>query len=125
MTICDALLTVNVLDTDLLRAQSDQYRRMSANLYATKRKGEYYHIHGSLEASTTLKMIGLEPFRSDLKSHEAIVDAIEGAVQKFTIEELEDLNRENRQAGVPVLKHEDFLKTNHVCPREVRINSLF
>ena len=30
---------------------------MSANLYATKNPNEYYHIHGSLEASTTLKMM--------------------------------------------------------------------
>jgi hypothetical protein len=79
-------------DTDLHQAQSDPYRRMSANLYKTKRPGEYYHIHGSLDASTTLKMIGLEPFRSDLIDHDAIVNVIEPAIQNFTIEELEVLN---------------------------------
>jgi hypothetical protein len=87
---------------------------MSANLYETKNPGEYYHIHGSLEASTTLKMIGLEPFRPDLQSHESIVDAIEPAVRKFSVEELESMNAANRQAGVPALKHEDFVKTQHV-----------
>jgi hypothetical protein len=101
-------------DTDLLKAQSDPYRRMSANLYETKKPGDYYHIHGSLEASATLKMIGLEPFRPDLHDHDAIVNTIEPAVQKFTIDELEETNAANRQAGVPVLKHEDFLKTKHV-----------
>ena len=101
-------------DTDLLQAQSDRYRRMSANLYETKRRGEYYHIHGSLEASTTFRMIGLEPFRPDLKTHEDIVNTIETAVQRFTREELEVLNARNRQAGVPALKHSDFLKTPHV-----------
>ncbi|KAM0560034.1 hypothetical protein ACHAPJ_003993 [Fusarium lateritium] len=100
-------------DTDLLQAQSNSYRRMSANLYETKVPGEYYHIHGSLEASTTLKMIGLEPFRPDLQSHESIVDAIEPAVRKFSTKELEALNATNRQAGVPALKHEDFLQTEH------------
>ncbi|ORY62455.1 CAIB/BAIF family enzyme [Pseudomassariella vexata] len=100
-------------DTDLLQAQSDSYRRMSANLYETKRSGEYYHIHGSLEASTTLRMIGLEPFRPDLKTHEAIVTTIETAVKGFTVVELEAMNASNRQAGVPALKHEDFLKTSH------------
>lgn len=103
-----------IIDTDLLRAQSDAYRRMSANLYETKRPGEYYHIHGSLEASTTLNMIGLESFRPDLKTHEDIVDVIESGVKKHTTEELEELNARNRQAGVPVLKHEDFLRTPHV-----------
>ncbi|KAK2751125.1 hypothetical protein FQN57_000200 [Myotisia sp. PD_48] len=100
-------------DTDLLQAQSDKYRRMSANLFETKRPGEYYHIHGSLEASTTLRMIGLEPFRPDLKTHEEIVDVIETATKKYTIEELEELNATNRQAGIPALRHEDYLKTPH------------
>ncbi|KAH8694496.1 CoA-transferase family III domain-containing protein [Ilyonectria robusta] len=100
-------------DTDLLHAQSISYRRMSANLYETKVPGEYYHIHGSLEASTTLGMIGLEPFRPDLESHEDIVRVIEGAVTKYSTAELEELNAKNRQAGVPALKHEDFLKTLH------------
>ena len=102
------------IDTDLWQAQSDPYRRMSANLYRTKLPGEYYHIHGSLEASTTLRMIGLEPFRPDLNDHDAIVDTIEAAVQKFTVEELERMNLENRQAGIPVLRHAEFLETNHV-----------
>ncbi|EWG49179.1 hypothetical protein FVEG_08773 [Fusarium verticillioides 7600] len=100
-------------DTDLLQAQSNPYRRMSANLYETKNAGEYYHIHGSLEASTTLKMIGLEPFRPDLQTHESIVAAIEPAVRQFSIDELESMNAARRQAGVPALKHEDFVKTQH------------
>ncbi|KAM5354671.1 hypothetical protein ACJ41O_001318 [Fusarium nematophilum] len=100
-------------DTDLLQAQSNPYRRMSANLYETKVPGEYYHIHGSLEASTTLGMIGLEPFRPDLQSHEDIVDAIEPAVRSFSTQELEALNAKNRQAGIPALKHQDFLQTEH------------
>ncbi|KAK7421258.1 hypothetical protein QQZ08_010035 [Neonectria magnoliae] len=100
-------------DTDLLRAQSNPYRRMSANLYETKVPGQYYHIHGSLEASTTLGMIGLEAFRPDLETHEDIVRVIEGAVRNFSTDELEELNAKNRQAGVAALKHEEFLNTPH------------
>ncbi|KAM0477788.1 hypothetical protein ACHAPX_005553 [Trichoderma viride] len=100
-------------DTDLLHAQSDPYRRMSANLYATKTPNEYYHIHGSLEASTTLKMIGLEPFRPDLTTHEQIVETIGSAVKKFTIADLEKLNAQHRQAGVQAFPHTEFLKTPH------------
>ncbi|KAH8669606.1 CoA-transferase family III domain-containing protein [Tricladium varicosporioides] len=100
-------------DTDLLQAQSDPYRRMSANLYETRDQGEYYHIHGSLEATKTLKMIGLDAFRPDLKTHEEIVSVIEAAVQKFSVQELEEMNAHQKQAGVPVLKHADFLKTPH------------
>ncbi|KAF3056860.1 Succinyl-CoA--L-malate CoA-transferase beta subunit [Trichoderma lentiforme] len=100
-------------DTDFLQAQSDPYRRMSANLYATKNPNEYYHIHGSLEASTTLKMIGLEPYRPDLATHEDIVQTIESAVRKFTVDELEELNAQNRQAGIKAYTHAEFLKTPH------------
>ncbi|CAG9942307.1 unnamed protein product [Clonostachys rosea f. rosea IK726] len=100
-------------DTDLLQAQSNGYRRMSANLYATAEPGEYYHIHGSLEASTTLGMIGLPSHRPDLDTHEKIVGVIEPAVQKFTVAELEKLNAENRQAGVKAYQHDEFLKTPH------------
>lgn len=100
-------------DTDFLQAQSDPYRRMSANLYATKNPNEFYHIHGSLEASTTLKMIGLEPYRPDLATHEEIVQTIESAVKKFTVDELEELNAQNRQAGIKAYTHAEFLKTPH------------
>lgn len=88
---------------------------MSANLYKTKNPGEFYHIHGSLDASTTLMMIGLKPFRPDLEDHDAIVNTIESAVQRFTIDELEQLNVSNRQAGIPALTHDEFLQTPHVC----------
>ncbi|OAA50497.1 CAIB/BAIF family enzyme [Metarhizium rileyi] len=100
-------------DTDLLQAQSNPYRRMSANLYETANKGEYYHIHGSLEASTTLEMIGLKSHRPDLESHTDIVNVIEPAVRKHTVKQLEALNAKNRQAGVKAFEHDDFLQTRH------------
>lgn len=63
-------------------------------------------------------MIGLEPFRSDLKDHDEIVGVIEPTVKKFTVQELEGLNAKHRQAGVEALKHEEFINTPHVrgCP---------
>lgn len=87
---------------------------MSANLYETKDEGEYYHIHGSLEATKTLNMIGLDAFIPGLTDHNDIVSTIEPAVRKFTVRELEAMNAQHKQAGVPALKHEDFLKTPHV-----------
>lgn len=87
---------------------------MSANLYETKNNGEFFHIHGSLEASTTLQMIGLEPYRPDLTDYHEIIKVIETQVRKFTAAELEQMNRERRQAGVTAYKYEDFIKTPHV-----------
>jgi hypothetical protein len=87
---------------------------MSANLYRTKNEDEFFHIHGSLEATTTLNMIGLDGYRPDLTDYEEIIKVIEGQVQKYTAAELEDMNRERRQAGVTAYKYEDFIKTPHV-----------
>ncbi|KFY18622.1 hypothetical protein V491_04745 [Pseudogymnoascus sp. VKM F-3775] len=109
----DAGIKAKLKNTDLLEAQSDPYRRMSANLYATATPGTYFHIHGSLEANTTLNMIGLPPYRPDLKTIEDISDCIESHVQKFTIDELEAKNKALRQAGVTAFKYEDFIATPH------------
>lgn len=105
---------MTVTDTDLLAAQSNGYRRMSANLYKTKNPDEYFHIHGSLEATTTLNMIGLEGQRPDLTDYEEIIKVIESKVQQYTAVELEEMNKERSQAGVTAYKHEDFIKTPHV-----------
>lgn len=101
-------------NTDLLAAQSIQYRRLSANLYRTKNPGEYYHIHGSLEATKTLNMIGLEGHRPDMTDYRECIDLIESHVMRYTSDELEKLNAENKQAGVPCLKPEEFDSTPHV-----------
>ncbi|KAL2014657.1 hypothetical protein VTN00DRAFT_2182 [Thermoascus crustaceus] len=109
----DAGVRAKLKDTDLLAAQSNGYRRMSANLYETKNDGEFFHIHGSLEATTTLNMIGLEGHRPDLTDYNEIIRVIEDRVRKYTAAELEEMNRERRQAGVTAYKYEDFIKTQH------------
>jgi hypothetical protein len=88
---------------------------MSANLYKTKNESEFFHIHGSLEATTTLNMIGLEGHRPDLTDYEDVIKVIESKVQKYSAAELEEMNKERRQAGVTAFKYEDFIKTPHVC----------
>ena len=87
---------------------------MSANLYKTKNMDEFFHIHGSLEATTTLNMIGLEGQRPDLTEYEDIIKVIESHVQKYSAAELEEMNKERRQAGVTAFKFEDFKNTPHV-----------
>ncbi|RHZ56914.1 CAIB/BAIF family enzyme [Aspergillus thermomutatus] len=109
----DPAVKSKLKDTDLLAAQSNGYRRMSANLYRTKNKGEFFHIHGSLEATTTLNMIGLEGHRPDLTDYEEIIRVIESHVQRYSAAELEEMNKERRQAGVTAFKYEDFINTPH------------
>jgi hypothetical protein len=106
-------LLLTFADTDLLQAQSILYRRLSANLYQTKNPGEYFHLHGSLEATKALNMIGLEGFRPDLTDYHEIIKVIEERVKEFTTDQLEDMNSQIKQAGVTCLKWEDFQATQH------------
>ncbi|KAI1766351.1 CoA-transferase family III [Hypoxylon sp. FL1150] len=110
---CDPRAKERIPDTDLNQAQSILYRRLSAGLYKTKDRGEYYHIHGSLDATKTLEMIGLPAFDPDLTDYHDCIRTIEGAVEQFSGAELEKLNREHGQAGAPVLTNEMYRKTAH------------
>ncbi|KAH8719213.1 alpha-methylacyl-CoA racemase [Phaeosphaeriaceae sp. PMI808] len=100
-------------DTDLLQAQSIQYRRLSANLYETKNPGEYFHLHGSLEATKALNMIGLEGHRPDLTDYHECIKIIEDHVKQFTADELEEMNRKIKQAGVTCMRWDTFQATQH------------
>lgn len=112
MNKLDKRVVSRLKPTDLNEAQSITYRRMSANLYKTK-DGRYYHIHGSLEASTTLNMIGLPSYSPKTTEYEDVVNVIQGAVSNFNCDELEELNTKNRQAGIEALTENNFLKTEH------------
>ena len=100
-------------DSDLHDAQSILYRRLSANLYSTKNPGEFFHLHGSLEATTALNMVGLPGYAPEMTDYREIIDLIESHVKRFTVTELEAMNAEKKQAGVSCLKPEDFLETEH------------
>lgn len=100
-------------DTDLLKAQSILYRRLSANLYETKNPSEYFHLHGSLEATTALNMVGLKGFRPDMTDYHQCIKLIEDHVKQFSAKELEEMNAEAKQAGVTCLKWEEFEATSH------------
>ena len=65
---------------------------MSANLYRTKEKDRFYHIHGSLDATTCLEMIGLPAFIPGLEDYDKIVDIYQEKLDQFTVDELEELN---------------------------------
>ncbi|KAK1827260.1 CaiB baif family enzyme [Podospora conica] len=102
-----------VPDTDIHQAQSILYRRLSANLYETKNPGEYYHTHGSLEASTTLEMLGLPSHNPQMTDYRKCIDTIEAAVKTHTIHELDRMNVEKKQAGIFALTWEQFQQTPH------------
>jgi hypothetical protein len=86
---------------------------MSANLYSTKSPGEYYHIHGSLDADVTLEMLGLPKDNPSMTDYRAIISYIGSAVMKHTASELDTLNLAHRQAGIQALTWPQFQSTPH------------
>jgi hypothetical protein len=120
----------------LFEAQSNIYRRLSSNvsqdkpiqngdvgqrliiqwliwlqIYKTKEPNVYYHTHGSLESTPTLQLLGLPGYNPKLTRYDEIVNHIQDHCSRFTAEELDAGTERNRQAGGPVLKRDDFLKT--------------
>lgn len=59
-------------------------------------------------------MIGLKPYNPDLTDYRECIDTIEKHVKQFTVQELEEMNAKEKQAGVTALKWEEFRETNHV-----------
>jgi len=114
LTKLDKEVRSRLRDTDFNRAQSNIYRRLSANLYKTKDSG-YYHIHGSLIASPALEMIGLPSHREDFTDEEypEILEYIGDAVAKYTVEELEERNNERNLAGIYAIERDEFLASPH------------
>jgi hypothetical protein len=101
-------------DTDIHDDQSNMYRRLAANLYRTKNYNEFFHLHGSLNPSVALNMIGLDSHRPDFCDYEEAIGIIQDQVQEFTAAELESINEVYRQAGVTVYTYEEFKNTPHV-----------
>ncbi|RAL10945.1 CoA-transferase family III [Aspergillus homomorphus CBS 101889] len=100
-------------DTDLHAAQSNLYRRLAANMYRTKNENEFFHLHGSLNPSKTLNMIGLASHRSDRIEYDEIIRLIQAHVEQWTAAELEQVNLESKQAGVTVYTYKQFCDTPH------------
>jgi hypothetical protein len=106
--------------TDIHQAQSNLYRRLSANIYETKREGQYYHTHGSLDATPILNALGLpgflkesddEAIRALEEDYEGICGLIQERTRRYTVEELEEMTVRLRQAGAVVYREEEFMKT--------------
>ncbi|KAJ5114120.1 hypothetical protein N7456_002654 [Penicillium angulare] len=100
-------------DTDIHAAQSCTYRRLAANLYKTKNDNEFFHLHGSLNPTTVLRMIGLDGHQCDFVDYEDIIQLVEQHVQKYTAQELETMSITQGQAGVSAYRHKEFIKSSH------------
>ncbi|GAW02901.1 CAIB BAIF family enzyme [Lentinula edodes] len=101
-----------IMDTDLNHVYSNIYRRMLTNIYRTK-DGGFYHLHASLDATPTLKALGLPPYDEGKNEKKVAQRAIEASTQRYTSEDLDKMIRDIKQAGSPCLTRAEFLASSH------------
>jgi hypothetical protein len=98
-------------------AKGDHYlmgkpiHRQCTNIYKT-RDGRWYHLHGSMNATPSMKMLGVI---EDDVSHEEARNIIKEKVAQWKASELETVSNDQfGQAGVVCLTPEEFFCTNQV-----------
>jgi hypothetical protein len=62
-------------------------------------------------------MIGLPAYDPSLTEYRPVIDRIEQQMMKFTVDELEEKNQANLQAGTKAYKREEILETEYVVFR--------
>ncbi|KAI0457602.1 CAIB/BAIF family enzyme [Xylaria acuta] len=108
------LMSQKPFSTDIHKAQSIPFNRMSANIFKTA-GNEFYHFHGSLNPKKTLTMLDLHQIEDERKpkDHEEIVNTFEQKTMQRTSSEWDAANVAIDQADVRVLTYEDFMGTDH------------
>lgn len=93
-----------------LNNMSKPIRRLTSNIYRTK-DGRWYHLHGSMNATPTMEMLGVED--ADVSSEEAIRIYTEKVAQWDSKEIEKVANDMYKQAGVVCYAPEEFLASEH------------
>ncbi len=89
---------------------------MATNIYRTK-DGRYFHLHGSLNAGPSQKMVGVDPTRIDITDEAQIQAVYAEAVAQFDSETIQTLaNDTYHQAGVICYKDEGNESVMHLLP---------
>lgn len=87
------------------------YRALATNIYQTK-DSKYFQLHGSMNATETLKMLGLPSRINELKEREKTVQFLNNEVKNYDSEWLDiTANERFRQAGCVCYTAEEFANT--------------
>ena len=87
------------------------YRTVATNIYQTK-DNKFFHLHGSMNATKTLKMLGLPPKIDELQEREKAVQFLNNEVKNYDSEWLDvTANERYRQAGSVCYTAEEFANT--------------
>ncbi|KAI5920978.1 CAIB/BAIF family enzyme [Camillea tinctor] len=101
----------NAYDTT---AQAGAWRRLVTNVYAT-RDGRYFHLHGGLDSSPCLQMLGL-PTHDDAAAADEMecIRRLDDRVRQFDAHWLDvEANEHWRQAGGICLSPEEYRASAH------------
>ncbi|OHE90301.1 formyl-CoA transferase [Colletotrichum orchidophilum] len=91
-----------------IHQSSKPIRRHATNVYQTK-DGRWYHLHGSMNAEPTMKMMGVQDV--DVTSEEAIRIYAEKVAQWDSREIEEVANEKHKQAGVTCYTPDEFFSS--------------
>ncbi|KAI5860848.1 CAIB/BAIF family enzyme [Durotheca rogersii] len=84
------------------------WRRLVTNVYPT-RDGRWFHLHGGLDSSPCLRMLGLPTHRDDVVDEMVAIDALSARVRQFDADWLDvEANEHWRQAGGICLTPEEY-----------------
>jgi len=98
-----------LMKVDLHHMSSD-IRRGATNVYRT-RDGRWYHLHGSMNAVPTMKMMGVEDRKV---TREEAISIYTEKVARWDSEEIEKVaNEQFRQAGVVCRTPDEFFASEH------------
>ncbi|RYP14720.1 hypothetical protein DL765_006190 [Monosporascus sp. GIB2] len=89
------------------KQQMTPWRRLATTVYPTK-DGRYFHLHGGMDSTKSLKMLGL-PSHETLSDEMEVIKRISERVQRFDADWLDiEANEHWRQAGGICLTPEEF-----------------
>ncbi|KAI0155424.1 CAIB/BAIF family enzyme [Hypoxylon sp. FL1284] len=93
-------------------AQSTHWRRLVTNVYPT-RDGRWFHLHGGLDSTPCLTMLGL-PAHRDLEDEMDAIEGLSAAVRRFDADWLDaEANEFWRQAGGVCLTPDEYRASEH------------
>ncbi|KAM5350016.1 hypothetical protein ACJ41O_006521 [Fusarium nematophilum] len=85
-------------------------RRFATNVYQT-RDGRWYHLHGSMDARPTMRMMGVEDINV---SEDEAIKIYSDKVAQWDSQDIEETaNQQFRQAGVVCYTPEEFFSSEH------------
>lgn len=95
-----------------LHRQHEPWRRLCTNVYPT-RDGRWFHTHGGMDATTTLRMLGL-PAHDDERDEMEIIRRYCAKVREYDAQWLDvEANEHWRQSGCIALTKEQYLESEH------------